>query len=249
MRAFSNALDSGALASLLRLDLGWNHIGSLGMRYLSRYPGTILANCQELHLSGNGIGDLGMQAFSGTLVVGGVPTLAHCQKLYFDSNSISDTGMEAFSEALSSGALPAVTFLSLSYNQLGDDGVTAFLYACAGGALSQLVELRLAMNQISVVGMSAFCRLARPYTREANAHREASLVLPLSHLATIDLHSNHIEDSGTRVLSSALKNGALASIRWIDLDYNAVTEVGEAVIMALAKARGFHVELEPWLVT
>ena len=46
-----------------------------------------------------------------------------------------------------------------------------------------------------------------------------------------------------KAFASAIATGALASIRFIDLDHNKATETGKKQMRDVAQARGFRVDL------
>ena len=67
-----------------------------------------LAQLQELWLSDNQIGDVGLTALSNACAGG---ALAQLQKLFLDGNQVGDVGLTALANACASGALPSLTQL------------------------------------------------------------------------------------------------------------------------------------------
>ena len=82
-----------------------------------------LAQCQELYLFENQIGDAGVAALADACARG---ALAQCQELSLDGNLIGDDGMTAFAQAIKpvseggSGALSQLKALRLYNNRIGD---------------------------------------------------------------------------------------------------------------------------------
>jgi hypothetical protein len=119
MKLFSAALASGALGSLVELELGGNRIGYEGMKALALAVGSgALPSLTRLILGGNEIGDEGMQAFAAAV---GSGALASCRRLDLDNNQISDPGMVPFSDAIARGALVSLEELVVDDGPLGVD--------------------------------------------------------------------------------------------------------------------------------
>jgi len=164
MRAFSSALDCGAMANIKCLGLGSNSIGDAGMIALcSALADGALANLVSLVLASNGIGNLGLEALSAALDGG---ALAHCEYLDLCHNVIG-AGV-GFSAALSRGALSRCEWLDLSLNQIDDAGFVALAEALVQGALpAQFCGVDLKYNAATESGKRALraATKERPWLR------------------------------------------------------------------------------------
>ena len=62
-------------------------------------------------------------------------------------------------------------------------------------------------------------------------------------MQVLRLHNNQIADAGLTAFAKAVESGALASVTFIDLDYNLATEAGKKAMRDVAQTRGFRVDL------
>ena len=216
MTVFSEAISSGALASLKRLLLVHIQISDNGMKaFSSAISSGALASLQILWLNSNQIGDEGMKAFSGALSTG---ALASLKELILSENQIGDEGMKAFSSALSSGALASLERLYLFDNQIGDEGMKAFSSALSSGGLGSLQELALDNNIIGDAGMIAFSQALEP---KSNFPKVA-----LASLQYLGLGANQISEEGMKAFSTALSSGALTTLQTLALGRNRIGDEG-----------------------
>jgi hypothetical protein len=211
MTVFSEAISSGALASLKRLLLVHIQISDNGMKaFSSAISSGALATLTELWLSGNKIGETGMKAFSDAL------------KLSY--NQIGDNGMIVLADAIKPtdetpmGALASLERLYLFDNQIGDEGMKAFSSALSSGGLGSLQELALDNNIIGDAGMIAFSQALEP---KSNFPKVA-----LASLQYLGLGANQISEEGMKAFSTALSSGALTTLQTLALGRNRIGDEG-----------------------
>jgi Leucine-rich repeat (LRR) protein len=136
LQALVFAEAQGALGNLEQLDLSRNQIGDLGITDFSRqFPIRSLCALTYLDLSSNQIGDVGMIEFSRSIPIGSMGAL---QELYLHYNQIGDLGMIEFSRSIAIGSLVNLKTLNLWDNTIGDEGMKAFALAIASGSLPSL---------------------------------------------------------------------------------------------------------------
>ena len=143
MAAFSHALSSKALPTLMTLELYDNEIADHGMVTLSGALSNV-PKLTVLWLSNNNIGDKGMVAFSKAIKDGAVPIL---DMLTLYNNQIGDDGMNALVDAISYGKLARLRWLSLFNNNIGDNGMAAFSTALSYGYMQNLKTLIVSGNK------------------------------------------------------------------------------------------------------
>ena len=151
--------------------------------------------------------------------------LAKLDALMLDHASISDDGITVFSNAIATKppALASLTRLRLDHNQIGMEGMIEFSKALSTpGVLSNLRELNLSSNKIEAVGMIEFSKaLSTPGV--------------LSKLRELNLSFNKIEAVGVSNLSLALSNGALASLKSLNLLKNDIAADGMRALAGAIK--------------
>ena len=110
-------LRMGQATVLYYASLQWGDAGlALACKVLASGA---LAQCQELDLSMNQIGDAGIAALAEAIKPvseGGSGALAQCQELELSLNQIGDAGLTALADACARGALPACTAIGVFGN-------------------------------------------------------------------------------------------------------------------------------------
>ena len=153
------AAQTGATASLTRLDLESNNIGDKGAVALSAAVGSgALGALQTLRLPHNKVGDVGMLALCEAI---SRRRVRHLCTLSLGINRIGDAGVIALANTISGGAMGALVSLNLSTNLVSDRGLLAL---CDGpwrskSQMDSLETLWLDSNRIGDAGCAALARV------------------------------------------------------------------------------------------
>ncbi|XP_072131033.1 NACHT, LRR and PYD domains-containing protein 3-like [Mobula birostris] len=156
----------------------------------------------ELNLSGNKLGDSGVNLVSAAL------TNPECkmQKLRLDNVGLTDSGAEDLASALSTN--PSLTELNLSGNKLGDSGVKLV------SAALRCPDCRLQKLELSGVGLT-----------DSGAEDLASALSTNPSLTELNLSGNKLGDSGVKLVSAALRCPE-CKIEKLELDNVSLTDSG-----------------------
>jgi len=125
------------------VDVNLTDLDLVFMAPLLRFRG-VLQQVQQLELTHNSIGDMGLAALAeafegsgGSMAIQG----AQLKQLSLFNNNVGDPGTEALVSAL--GALPMLESLNLGSNELGDHSVAHLARAAHNGLLPNLQQLQL----------------------------------------------------------------------------------------------------------
>ena len=241
IKKLSSAIVIGALPNLTNLLLFSQRIGhdeiislSNAIKPTTGNPMGALPQLEQLDLSTNRIGDVGMQAFASAIANGALQNL---KELNLYRNNISDSGMVSFVEAVRSGALQNLKELELFQNDISDAGMAAFAEAVRS----------------TVWIPSSSAQLRRVPTGAATAAAGASATGPtstvwimrsgsLANLSMLSLSDNKISDAGMISLSEAFRSGALPNLNILELGQN---QIGNRGMSAFSKhVRGALLKLQ-----
>eukprot|EP00729_Bicosta_minor_P016668 gene16669-5220_t len=172
---------------------------------------TIPANCTELSLRSNKIGDDGATALAEVLKNNNTALAT----LSLRSNKIGDDGATALAEVLKNNT--ALATLDLRSNKIGDDGATALAEVLKNN--TALATLDLHGNKIGDDGATALA--------EALKNNNTAL-------ATLSLSNNKIGNDGAIALAEALKTST--ALTYLVLGRNMIGRRGELALQDMLES-------------
>jgi hypothetical protein len=180
--------NSGSMANLNELFLGYNKIGDEGMKaFASAIANGSMGALTVLGLSNNQIGNAGMISLSEATGKGSMGAL---ERLGLSCNQIGDAGLQSLAGAIGNGSMGKLERLNLARNNISDVGMAGFSRAIASGSLRSLEVLNLRNNQIGDAGMIEFSRQIP--------------IGSMGALEILNLSRNQIGDAGLQALAGAI---------------------------------------------
>jgi Leucine-rich repeat (LRR) protein len=257
LKFLCQAIEAGALKSLVELDLSHNYIEfnfpEDVLDDLSTVPGMVyferavasgnLSALTALNLSYTGDSVDAMSAFCSAVQTGLIPNLA---TLRMQGNAIGDNieKMVLFSRAIDSGNLRNLAVLDFSGNKI-DDSSVLFL-TLKPSMLHSLAVLILNENRIgdSVAenifnalrdgNLPSFTEFHAAYNKIGKigmqAFEEAVKAGRFGGLTILDLSRNELGDQSMDALAGAIETGRLSTLRVMDLSRTAITAAGMHIL-------------------
>ena len=181
-----------------------------------------LPSLEDLYLSSNPIGCLGLEALASAFQHAVLPRAL--LQLDLACCGIGDAGLAALAAALTShGILDELELLGLSRNRIGCAGLASLAGAVASGALPVMEQFELGSNRIADAGVCAL----------AGALRDGKW----AGLHALLLYDNLIDDGGVQTLTAALDAGCLKSLCFLSLEANPASPGSHASAAASLNSR------------
>jgi len=216
----------GRLGGLRELTFTWCNIDDDGVVKLATEIGRgNTPGLRVLRLMSNPFGQNaeGVAALAAGLS-SGAPNL---DTLSLPSNLITSAGAQALAAAITDGSFGLIKSLYLHKNHIGDSGLIALSDAIAAGGLAKLDMWYLGDNKYGDTAFMAF-----------GAALENALALPS--LTTLNLSSLKLTDAGWVAFTTAIGNGALASLKSIRI----MDKQPHVQLKAACAARGIVLDLQ-----
>ncbi|KAI5087423.1 NLR family CARD domain-containing protein 3 isoform X17, partial [Silurus meridionalis] len=208
--ALTSALRSNP-SHLKDLDLSFNKVGDLGVKYLSAILENPHCKLERLCLYGCGVSDKGCVALSSALRL----NPSHLRDLNLSENKLGDSGVK-FLSGIPHCKLERLWLSNCGFSEEG----CAVLTSALRSNPSHLTELDLSQNKLGDSGVKCLsavlenphCKLEILKLHSCGVSDEGCVVLTSalrsnpSHLRDLNLSGNKLGDSGVKYLSAILEN-------------------------------------------